>query len=103
MVPIGCQKTSARNYHSTRREIPQERRSQIRLNSPRRPNSLWGPQRLKSGRYWGSCPRSEKAGRESEHFPTSNTEANAKSYISRPDMALWPAEGHPYLYPITVS
>ena len=64
MGPIGCPKTSARNYNSTLREIPKERRSQICLYSPERPNSLWGPQRLKSRRYWGSCPNSEKVGRE---------------------------------------
>ena len=40
MGPIGCPKTSPRNYHSTPREIPKERISQVCLYSAERPNSL---------------------------------------------------------------
>jgi hypothetical protein len=60
--PIGCPKTSARNYHSTPRKIPKERRFQMYVNIPQSSKTASGA--LKSRRYWGSCPNSEKAGCE---------------------------------------
>jgi hypothetical protein len=38
-------------------------------------------------------PTVKSLGRESEHFLPSNSEPNAWSYIPRPDVATWPAEG----------
>jgi hypothetical protein len=52
MGPIGCPETSSRNYHSALRNIPEERRSHLRLDESlkwRKVTSVLEEARLKAG------------------------------------------------------
>jgi hypothetical protein len=87
MGPIRCPETSVKDYQSTLRNIPKERRSQRDFfSSANGPDRLWVPPTLLTSEdpEEGSVfLRIKRPGREADHWPSVEVE-NVWSCISYP-------------------